>query len=168
MPGETLVSHIEGLKKLIGFNVNIIQNHNMRLLLGAKINSAEMRQKYDFKTKYRLIHGDSSIIHTKSVSTIKAFEYEESLRSTSTMMKEEIFYLRKLHLLIDFCWNIEFYKPLLKVSKLYKIDPIDVLQKIIKESRGYLNEGNLDKNNINTFFEKFDKSSLEEWFNISS
>ena len=73
----------------------------MGLLPGAKANSTEMRQKYDFKTKYRLIHGDSSIIHTKNDS-IKAFEYEESLRSTSTMKEEEIFYLRKLHFLVDF------------------------------------------------------------------
>jgi hypothetical protein len=84
------------------------------------------------------------------------------------MTEEEIFYLRKLHFLVDFCWNIEVYKPLLKVSKLYEIDPIDVLVKIIEESRGNLNKENLDKNNINNFFEKFDKSSREEWFNTSS
>ena len=50
------------------------------------------------------------------------------------MNEKEIFYLRKLHFLVDFCWNIEVYKPLLKVCKLYQIDPIDVLIKIIEES----------------------------------
>ena len=44
LPGETLQSHIDGLKKLIGFNVDIIQNHNMRLLPGARTNSPEMRK----------------------------------------------------------------------------------------------------------------------------
>ena len=65
----------------------------MRLLPGAKTNSLEMREKYKFKTKFRLIHGESSIIHLENGKTIKAFEYEESLRSTSTMSEKDIFYI---------------------------------------------------------------------------
>ena len=163
LPGETLISHIDGLKKLIGFGVDIIQNHNMRLLPGAKTNSSEMRKKYRFKTKFRLIHGESSIIHLNGEKIIKAFEYEESLRSTTTMSEKDIFYLRKLHFLVDFCWNIEVYKPLLKVCKFFNIDPIDVLIELIDKSASKTK--NKSYTDVGVFFEKFDKSSIDEWFN---
>ena len=51
---------------------------------------------------------------------------------------------------------------------LYQIDPIDVLIKIIEESFVNVNEKNVNKKNIGSFFKKFDKSSKEEWFSSSS
>ena len=48
---------------------------------------------------------------------------QESFLLINTMSEEDMFYLRKLHFLIDFCWNIEVYKPLLKVCKFLQTNP---------------------------------------------
>ena len=132
----------------------------MRLLPGAETNTPEIRKKFKFKTKFRLIHGDVSSIKMKNGSSIKAFEYEESLRSTSTMSEKDLFYLRKLHFLVDFCWNIEVYKPLLQVCLFYKINPIDILIKLLEKNDNFKD---LDK-----FFKQFDDSSKKEWFKSDS
>ena len=163
LPGETLDSHINALRSLINYGVDIIQNHNMRLLPGAETNTLETRKKFKFKTKYRLIHGDASIITFEDGHHIQAFEYEESLRSTSTMSEQDLFFLRKLHFLVDFCWNIEVYKTLLQVCLFYKINPIDILLKLLKSNNNKMNSKNYFRK-INNFFTRFDTSSKEEWF----
>ena len=114
LPGETFKSHLKGLKKLFDMGVDIIQNHNMRMLAGSEMNSSKIRKKYKFKTKYRLIHGDSGVYKTPNGNKIKSFEVEESLRSTSTMSEQDMFKLREIHFLIEFAWNTQVYLDLLK------------------------------------------------------
>lgn len=153
LPAESVQSHLDGLRMLTNLNVDVIQNHNMRLLAGAEINSDETRRDYKFQTKYRLIHGDAGEYKAPDGHIIRTFEYEESLRSTSTISEAEMFWLRKLHFLINFCWNIETYRPLLKLGHLYGTNPIDVLTELV------------DSEGLKDFFLKFDSYSRGEWFN---
>ena len=162
LPGETLDTHIETLHKLFDFGVDIIQCHNMRLLAGAETNAAETRQKYGFRTRYRLIHGDAGAYTAPDGTTIRCFEYEESLRETTTMTEADLFYLRKLHFLIDFCWNTEVYKPLLKVLKSHGINPVEVLQRFLEN--GTNSDGTKGSTHLRKFWETFDKISHDEWF----
>jgi radical SAM superfamily enzyme YgiQ (UPF0313 family) len=158
LPGETLATHIAALRTLIGLGVDIVQNHNMRLLAGAETNSIDTRARYKFRTRYRLIHGDAGIYHAPDGTEIRTFEYEESLRSTDTMSEADLFYLRKLHFLVDFCWNIEVYKPLLRLGALYGIDPVDILVRL-------LDEADADKDSqLGKFFAEFNRCSESEWF----
>ncbi len=61
LPRETLESHLQALRMLIDFGVDVIQSHNVRLLSGAELNLPETRKEYEFKTRFRLIHGDAGI-----------------------------------------------------------------------------------------------------------
>lgn len=158
LPAETIETHLGGLRTLLELGVDIVQNHNMRLLAGAETNSQETRDRFKFKTRYRLIHGDAGIYRTPSGAALKAFEYEESLRSTDTMSEEDLFYLRKLHFLVDFCWNIEVYKPLLSLGLLYGISPIDVFTRLLESVE------NGDHKELAAFFEDFHRKSETEWF----
>ena len=152
LPSETLKSHLAGLRTLADLGVDIIQNHNMRLLAGAETNSKETRERFDFRTKYRLIHGDAGEYKAPDGEVIRAFEYEESLRSTSTMSEADLFWLRKLHFLVDFCWNIEVYRPLLSLAHLYGANPIDILIALV------------DADELVALFADFDARSRAEWF----
>lgn len=163
LPGETAESHYEGLKKLFDLDVDIITNHNMRLLPGAEINSIENRHKYGFKTKYRLIHGDHGIYKTPANEELRIIEYEESLRETNSMKENDIFKLRKVHFLIDVFWNTGVYKMILSLAKVFHINPLTIIKQFLNNKRLNL----LDKESrtkINHFFKMFDKESKEEWF----
>ena len=146
------------LRTLLELGVDIVQNHNMRLLAGAETNSQETRDRFKFRTRYRLIHGDAGIYKTPSGVALKAFEYEESLRSTDTMSEADLFYLRKLHFLVDFCWNIEVYKPLLSLGLLYDVNPIDVLTRLLDS----IEDG--EHKELSAFFADFHRKSETEWF----
>lgn len=164
LPGETLDSHITGIGQLMDFGVDIISNHNMRLLAGAETNSRESREEFNFKTRFRLIHGDAGVYKTATGKSIQSFEYEESLRSTSTMKEEEVFYLRKLHFLVDFCWNLEVYRPLLDLLRTKGVNPITALKIMLDPARasGVVSREVEDK--LNDFWAGFDQLSHEEWF----
>jgi radical SAM superfamily enzyme YgiQ (UPF0313 family) len=158
LPAETIETHLSGLRTLLELGVDIVQNHNMRLLAGAETNSQETRDRFKFTTRYRLIHGDAGIYRAPGGAEIKAFEYEESLRSTATMSEQDLFYLRKLHFLVDFCWNIEVYKPLLSLGLLYGISPIDVFTRLLDD----VDSGKHAE--LTAFFEDFHRKSETEWF----
>ena len=166
LPAETMESHISGLTQLMNFGVDLIANHNMRLLAGAETNSDETREKFDFKTRYRLIHGDAGEYKTPTGKTIKSFEYEESLRATSTMPEEDVFYLRKLHFLVEFCWNVEAYKPLLTLLQANNINPMVALTKLIEVPSGLVSDE--VSNKIKEFWAEFDDLSSAEWFNSTA
>ena len=157
LPGETLETHYNGLRKLFDVGVDIIQNHNMRMLPGTEMNSSATRKKFNFKTRYRLIHGDSGCYKAANGEEIKSFELEESLRSTSTMSEEEVYQLREVHFLVDFMWNNQVYADLLKLTKNFKINQLDVINK-------FLENGKKDKN-VKIFWNLFDKTAKNEWFN---
>jgi len=152
LPAETLKSHLDGLRALVALGVDEITNHNMRLLAGAETNSQETRERFQFHTQYRLIHGDAGEYKTPDGKIIRAFEYEESLRSTTTMSEADLFWLRKFHFLIDLCWNTEVYRPLLSLGHLYEIHPIDALISLV------------ERDELTAFFENFDRESRAEWF----
>jgi hypothetical protein len=158
LPGETLASHLTGLRTLLRLGVDIVQSHNMRLLAGAETNSTETRERFAFTTKYRLIHGDAGIYRAADGTAVRAFEYEESLRSTDLMSEADLFYLRKLHFLVDFCWNIEVYKPQLKLGLLYGVSPVDVLVDLLAG----VEQGRFET--LASFFADFDRLSKHEWF----
>ena len=156
LPGETLNSHLDALRTMIKLGVDFIANHNMRLLAGAETNSRETRERFNFKTKYRLIHGDAGSYRTPDGKEIRVFEYEESLRSTDTMSESDLYFLRKLHFLVSFCWNIEVYKPLLTLAQDHNIDPIDILIALIETP------------SLSAFFADFDSRSRTEWFDTAA
>lgn len=156
LPGETIDTHMKSLRTLFELKVDLIVSHNMRLLAGAETNSPETREQYNFKTKYRLIHGDAGEYKVADGKTIRCFEYEESLRSTDTMSELDIFYLRKLHFLVEFTWNLQSYKTLLLLAMQYKVNPIEIMNALIENKQ--------KDQELARFFKLFDESSHEEWF----
>jgi len=158
LPGETRETHLSALRELMRLGVDIIQNHNMRLLAGAETNDPSTRHEFGFKTRCRLIHGDAGIYRDPTGQELRVFEYEESLRATSSMNEEDLFHLRKLHFLVDFCWNIEVYKPLLKIALAHGANPTDILEAVF--ARGVLDE----HAETAAFFRQLDAYSREEWF----
>jgi len=165
LPAETLESHISGIARLMALGVNTICNHNMRLLAGAETNSRESREKFDFKTRFRLIHGDAGRYETPDGKEIRSFEYEESLRSTTSMDEQDLFYLRKLHFLIDFCWNSEVYKPLFNLLQSKGGCPALMLKKMLTPMDGLVPQETAEK--LRKFWDEFDLLSRQEWFDTA-
>ena len=164
LPGEKLETHKNAIDKLCQMGISSIINHNLRLLEGAEASSEETRQTYKFRTRYRLIHGDAGIYPTPDGTEIRAFEYEESLRETATMSEAELFYLRKLHFLLEFFWNLNVYKPLMELVARYEMSVMAVLDRVLDIADDPDSSLGEHGRKVAEFFDQFDEKSRAEWF----
>lgn len=132
LPGETLASHRAGLRRLFELDVPIVINHNLRLLRGTELAGRRSRRRHGLRTRFRLIHGDAGVYRGVDGTPVRAFEYEESVRRTLAMSEEDLFYLRRLHFLVEFCWNLKVYRPCFRFAARRGVNPLDVLETFLR------------------------------------
>jgi hypothetical protein len=147
---------LNGLRSLFDAGVDNIDTHNMRMLAGCEMSKEETKKKFKFKTRFRLIHGDSGLYQAPNGDKIKCFELEESLRSTSTMTEDEVFNLREIHFFVSFAWNFRIYSDLMKIAKKYDVNQLDLILELIKNSK--------KNNELDKFWASFNEDSQNEWF----
>jgi radical SAM superfamily enzyme YgiQ (UPF0313 family) len=151
LPGESLQSHLNTLRKVFELGFDRIEVGNIRLLPGSEMETDECRNKYELKTKYRLISGGYG-----KYGDMPIFEYEESVRSSKDIEENEMLSLRLIHFLIWALWNLGIGKPILKYLQLeYKQNPLDVILDLIESTK---NE------QFREFVKKFNQQSIDEWF----
>ncbi|GAB6037222.1 hypothetical protein JCM15519_17810 [Fundidesulfovibrio butyratiphilus] len=154
LPSETKESHLNSLRTLFDWNVSYIICYNCLLLNGTELTLPEQRQRYALTSKFRLLdsgfgqYGDNDIL---------SFEYEEGVRSTSTMTEEEILSFRPVHWLIQFMWNYRFYYPMLKFLQQNSISPLDFIVELIRVSDTHSPV-------VAQLFQEFKQESIDEWF----
>jgi radical SAM superfamily enzyme YgiQ (UPF0313 family) len=153
LPGETKQSHAYYLRHIFEWGVSYIICYNCLLINGSELALPEFREKYQIKTKFRLL--DSAYGRYGPVSS---FEYEEGIRSTSTMSEEEILFFRPVHWLIQFFWNYRFYFPILKLCFNRGINPYDFMVTFLDQ---------VDENapgTVKNIVSEFKAEAKNEWF----
>jgi len=161
LPGETVGSHLAALRRLMRVGVSIIFNHNLRLLPGAELNRDETLREFGIESRFRLIHGDAGVYEAADGTRLRAFEYEESPRRTSTMSEEDLFYLRRLHFLVELAWNLNAYRPLFATEITRGLDALDVLTEILRRAEAPSTPAEQE---VGRLFDQFDADSRAEWF----
>ncbi len=152
LPGESEKSHLETLRKCFDLGFNFIQARHVILIKGSEMETDQCRQQYKIKSKFRLKQGSFGIYEG-----LRAFEFEESPRCTSTMSEHEFTRMRVLHWLVFWGWNTEAFKPALTFLMGKKINPVDVFLKILEGDKSAHPSASL-------FFEGISTDSDEEWF----
>lgn len=122
LPGETKESHAYYLRKIFEWEVSYIICYNCLVINGSEMALPEFREKYQIKTKFRLL--DSAY---GKYGPVTSFEFEEGIRSTSTITEEEILFFRPVHWLIQFFWNYRVYYPVLKYCLNQGVNPYDFI-----------------------------------------
>lgn len=151
MPGETLQSHLETLRKSLALGFDCVNVGNIRLLPGSEMESDQTRTQYQLKTKYRLIAGSYGKYDEEPI-----FEFEESVRASKDITEEEMFSLRIVHFLIMALWNLGIAKPLLRwMSQEQNINPLDVILSLTRPEENPF---------IKQFLVEFNEEAREEWF----
>jgi hypothetical protein len=113
----------------------------------------EFREKYQIKTKFRLL--DSAY---GKYGPVSSFEFEEGIRSTSTITEDEILFFRPVHWLIQFFWNYRFYYPVLKYCLNNSVNPYDFIVSFLK------NADTAAPENVKRIIKDFEAEARSEWF----
>ena len=151
LPGETYESHIQTLKDLVRADINYVRAYTLMLIDGSEMNTPEQREKWGFKTKFRILPKD--FIRLKNHKTI--IETEEVVIATNTLSFEEYIELRLLAFIM-FVTNIGLvYNPITKFLKEKNIPVFDLFYECLKQKE-------LTPAEIIEIFDKFKESTTNE------
>lgn len=150
LPGESLESHLETLRKVFDLGFDHINVGNIRLLPGSEMESNETRRKYNLLTRYRLISGGYGLYDGEPI-----FEFEESVRGSKDIREAEMHSLRVVHFFVWALWNLGIARPLLRWAQIAeRRNPLDLILALTTRRHAVLDE----------FLLSFDEEAKAEWF----
>lgn len=153
LPGETKESHAYYLRKIFDWGVSYIICYNCLIINGSEMALPEFREKYQIKTKFRLL--DSAY---GKYGPVTSFEFEEGIRSTSMITEDEILFFRPVHWLIQFFWNYRFYYHVLKYCQNNGVNPYDFIVCFLE------NAGKAAPETVKRIIMDFETEARSEWF----
>jgi len=136
LPGETLKSHLQGLRDLLDTGVSKVFSHTLQMLYGTQYkDDPTYRASHGYKTKFRIVPLDFSQVNGKHI-----FDVEEVAVATNCLSFEEYVQARVYLMVIDLCYNNSIFDPIKRY--LYsKHIPISKWIQTIYERCGEVQEG---------------------------
>ena len=157
LPQETLKSHLNTLNDLIHMKVDTITPHTLMMLNGAELNTDISRKKYGYKTKFRVLPRDFSVIDGNYI-----IETEEVVVSTDSLSFKDYITARKNAFILSML-NNPGLSVLLNITMEVGLEPIDLIKYIV-DSKGSDSISKKCKVRVN----KFAKDTEEELFETES
>ena len=151
LPGETYQSHITSLKKLVAAKVDDIVVHTCMLLDGAEMSTPKERQKWDLKTKFRLLPRDFARLSNGKI----VLEPEEVVVASNTLTFDEYIELRLIAFSIFVTNRGVVYDSLLKLLRECNVDLFELFYKTVT---------NLEHapENVHKIFDGYKTSTIDE------
>ena len=125
MPGETKVSFMKSVSDLLDSGVKRISAHQLMLLHGAPLNNPESREKWQFKTKFRVVARNIGDYTGKPI-----VEVEEIVVDTPTFSFEEYLEARIFHLLLTIFYYEGNYEEFFELAERFGVRPFDLVARM--------------------------------------
>ena len=125
MPGETKTSFMKSVSDLLDSGVKRISAHQLMLLHGAPLNNPESREKWQFKTKFRVVARNIGDYTGKPI-----VEVEEIVVDTPTFSFEEYLEARIFHLLLTIFYYEGNYEEFFELAEQFGIKPFDLVARM--------------------------------------
>jgi radical SAM superfamily enzyme YgiQ (UPF0313 family) len=126
LPGDTIEHHTQSLRDVIFAGLGVVRMYQLILLPQTELNTPETREKYGFKTKFR-INPRSFGRYGMLKKDVVAVEHEEILVSHNTLPFEDYLSCRELDLTIEIVHNAGMFIELQGVCKLIGIEWFDLI-----------------------------------------
>jgi len=126
LPGETLSSHVNTVSEMLDAEIDFISLFTLMVLTGSEMATAEEREKWGFRTKFRVIPRDFSELS----NGIRVVEVEEVVVGSKTLAFEEYVWARKLALVLQIATNFGF-RPLVRFLNQSGIKVIRLLTSLL-------------------------------------
>ncbi len=129
LPGDSIKTHFETIKKLMDADFNIICLYQLMLLPGTELISEESRKHWGFKTAHRIMprcYGSYDFLDTK----LNIAEDEEIVIENNAIDFEQYLSARRFHLVINIFHNDGVFKDVFGLLKYLGIRKYDWLIQI--------------------------------------
>ena len=122
LPGESINTFYNGVRALINSRVDNILSYTLMMLDGTELNTKEVREKYQYVTKYRMIPRSYGIYNQS-----KVFEIEEVGVSTRDLTFDDYIECRVFSLFIASTYNHGVFDALIKYLRSLSLDPFEFI-----------------------------------------
>jgi len=109
LPGESLESHLRGLKTLLDSNIHQMHNFQAMMLKGSEMETVASRDLFRFDTRFRVLPKNFGVYEGE-----KVFDVEEIVVATDTLPFNDYITARKWHLISSVFWNDGWFEPLVR------------------------------------------------------
>ena len=151
LPGETYEKHVEGLRQLINAKMDFVVIHNCMLLNGSEMNTPKDRERFGFKTKFRIVPRDFGVLSNGK----KVCEIEEIVIGSDSLSFDEFLELRLIGFVLWVSNQGIVFDALLKFLRERNVDVFDLFHNMAKD---YHNA----PDNVRKIFDSFIKSTKNE------
>ncbi len=122
MPGETRESFMHSVRDLLSTGVNRISAHQLMLLHGAPLANPDQREKFGFRTKFRIVARNIGDYTGDPV-----IETEEMVIGTPTFTEADYYETRIFHLLLTVFFYEGNYEEAFQFAQSHGISGYDVI-----------------------------------------
>jgi len=132
LPGESLKSHFETLRKVINSRFNHINTYQLMLIPGTELVASETRKTFNMTSRYRVMprcFGNYSILG----SLQHIADIEEICVATNTLSFEDYVKSRKMHLIINIFHNDGIFGSVIKLINHLNLSVFRWLELILQE-----------------------------------
>src|SRR3989338_145499 len=126
LPGDSKETHFNSLRYGIDNGAKILRMYQAMLLSGTAMASGDMRQEFQYLTKFRVIPGGVGIYNFNDKSYPIA-EVEEIIVGSKDMPFEDYIACRKMNLIIESFFNNGLFSEFFSVLKIMNVSAFDCL-----------------------------------------
>lgn len=118
LPGETLVSHLEAVDRLIDSGTNEMHLFQAMMLKGSELETEASRRQYRFDTRFRVLPKNYGVYAGE-----KVFDVDEIVVATDTLSFEDYLRARTYALTISIFWNNSWFEDAVELAKTFGVRP---------------------------------------------
>jgi len=123
LPGETKESFLKGISDLLDTGVLRVSAHQLMLLHGAPLSNPDQRERFAFKTRYRVVARDVGDYGTGE----PVIETEEMVVETATFSFADYLDVRVFHLLLTIFYYEGNIEEAFAFAKEHGVKPFDLM-----------------------------------------
>ena len=109
-PGETVTGYISGLERLIVSGVDQINSYNLRLFNGIDLATRDNRDKYQYKTKFRLPERNFGIYEGDTIA-----EFEEIVTGSRSFDYNDYLTIRRYGFFLEVCSGRSYFTQFMRL-----------------------------------------------------
>jgi radical SAM superfamily enzyme YgiQ (UPF0313 family) len=152
LPGETLQTHMDGIRKLLDAGVSQVTNFQLMLLKGSELETAESRQLFQYQSMFRLLPKNFGVYGGE-----KVMDVEEIVVATDTLDFEDYIKARKHALGSVAFWHDDTFLEVVKYAEKCGVKRSDWLFSIVPAMES-------DQGAVKNFLNSFEGETRGELF----
>jgi radical SAM superfamily enzyme YgiQ (UPF0313 family) len=153
LPGETLQTHMDAIRKLLDAGVSQVTNFQLMLLKGSELETLETRKLFDFECRYRVLPKNFGVYGDE-----KVMDVEEIVVATDTLSFEDYVSARKHALGSVAFWHDDNFLEAVKFVEKCGVKRSDWLFSIVPAMEA-------DTGAVKEYLNAFERETRGELFN---